>query len=238
MLRRRASLGLGRAVTGAAGLTPEQASQEMVCPNATQNITVLSTASRANADAYLKMNYITLAIKKYELSTYEGAPHATCKGVIRQIDVSESQADLERSLLNDRNPLALGAKRIKNSEMVVTVFDGYKVPNLIFYGSAQVTCSLYLRQHDYCYACGRLGHRTDVCPTLQDILCRKCGAKNPDEHHTCSPTCGLCGGPYTTADKTCKQRFQIPYVIRRRRRERNAEYRKRDVSPAPTNASG
>ncbi|KAL1466803.1 hypothetical protein MTO96_042501 [Rhipicephalus appendiculatus] len=125
-VQKTGSARLGRAVTAAAGLTSEQASQDIVCPNATQNIIVLSTASRANADAYLKMNCITLGIKKYELSTYEAAPHATCKGVIRQIDVSESQADLERSILNDRNPLALGAKRIKNSETVVVVFDGYK----------------------------------------------------------------------------------------------------------------
>ncbi|KAL1443230.1 hypothetical protein MTO96_046061 [Rhipicephalus appendiculatus] len=237
-VQKTGSARLGRAVAAAAGLTSEQASQDIVCPNATQNIIVLSTASRANADAYLKMNCITLGIKKYELSTYEAAPHATCKGVIRQIDVSESQADLERSILNDRNPLALGAKRIKNSETVVVVFDGYKVPNFIFYGSALVKCSLYLRQHDCCYACGRLGHRADVCPTPEDILCRKCGATNPDENHTCSPTCGLCGGPHATADKTCKQRFQLPYIVRRRRRERNAEYRKRDVSPAPTNTGG
>ncbi|KAL1443742.1 hypothetical protein MTO96_030192 [Rhipicephalus appendiculatus] len=237
-VQKTGSARLGRAVAAAAGLTSEQASQDIVCPNATQNIIVLSTASRANADAYLKMNCITLGIKKYELSTYEAAPHATCKGVIRQIDVSESQADLERSIINDRNPLALGAKRIKNSETVVVVFDGYKVPNFIFYGSALVRCSLYLRQHDCCYACGRLGHRADVCPTPEDILCRKCGATNPDENHTCSPTCGLCGGPHATADKTCKQRFQLPYIVRRRRRERNAEYRKRDVSPAPTNAGG
>lgn len=155
-VQKTGSARLGRAVAAAAGLTSEQASHDIVCPNATQNIIVLSTASRDNADAYLKMNCITLGMKQYELSTYEAAPHATCKGVIRQIDVSESQADLDRSILNERNPLALGAKRIKNSETVVIVFDGYKVPNFVFYGSALVKCSLYLRQHDCCYACGRL----------------------------------------------------------------------------------
>ncbi|KAH7977973.1 hypothetical protein HPB49_004107 [Dermacentor silvarum] len=97
-VQKTGSARLGRAVAAAAGLTSEQASHDVVCPNATQNITVLSTASRNNANAYLKMNCITLGMKQYELSTCEATPHATCKGVVRQNDVSESQANLERSI--------------------------------------------------------------------------------------------------------------------------------------------
>ncbi|KAL1466648.1 hypothetical protein MTO96_042595 [Rhipicephalus appendiculatus] len=118
---------LGLAIVLAAGIAPELAGQDIVCPNAMQNIIVISTASRSNADHYLRMSCLTLGTKKYEINTYEAAPHETCKGVIRKIDISESQTDLERSILTERKPSALGVKRTKNSETVVIVFDGYKV---------------------------------------------------------------------------------------------------------------
>ncbi|KAH6938983.1 hypothetical protein HPB50_015344 [Hyalomma asiaticum] len=35
-----------------------------------------------------------------------------------------------------------------------------------------------------------------------------------------APTCNLCGGAHMTADKACKARFKTPYVIHRRRWER------------------
>ncbi|KAL1470602.1 hypothetical protein MTO96_004554 [Rhipicephalus appendiculatus] len=67
---------LGRAIALAAGL----AGQDIVCPNVMQNIIVISTASQGNADSYLRMSCLTLGIKKYEINTYEAAPHETCKG--------------------------------------------------------------------------------------------------------------------------------------------------------------
>ncbi|KAH6944307.1 hypothetical protein HPB50_002680 [Hyalomma asiaticum] len=96
-VQKTGSAGLGRAIAVAAGIAPELAGQDVVCPNAMQNITVISTASRENADSYLRMSCLTLGIKQYEISTYEAAPHATCKGVIRKIDISESQTDLQRN---------------------------------------------------------------------------------------------------------------------------------------------
>ncbi|KAL1484862.1 hypothetical protein MTO96_032327 [Rhipicephalus appendiculatus] len=71
---------LGRAIALAVGIAPELAGQDIVCPNVMQNITVISTASRGNADSYLKMSCLTLGIKKYEINTYEAAPPETCKG--------------------------------------------------------------------------------------------------------------------------------------------------------------
>ncbi|KAH8025071.1 hypothetical protein HPB51_002967 [Rhipicephalus microplus] len=47
---------------------------------------------------------------------------------------------------------------------------------------------------------------------------------SPSEDHVCTPECKLCGGPHLTADKTCKHRFQVPYIVRRQRRERRMQY--------------
>ncbi|KAL1480628.1 hypothetical protein MTO96_050865 [Rhipicephalus appendiculatus] len=194
-VRKTGPIRLGQAIFTAAGLGLEEVIQDIICPNTMQNIIVASTPSRVNADAYLKVELITIGESQHEVSTYEAAPHATCKGVIRNVDIGQSQAELDRNIINSRNPLALAVKRIKNTETVVIAFDGYKVPNFVRYGPSLVKCSLYLRQHDNCYACGRLGHRADVCPTPENVICRGCGVNNTDSTHACTPKCGLCGGP-------------------------------------------
>ncbi|KAL1474249.1 hypothetical protein MTO96_038127 [Rhipicephalus appendiculatus] len=88
-------------------------------------------------------------------------------------------------------------------------------------------CTLFRRQTDVCYACGKVGHRADVCPTPDDVICRGCGKQSPSEEHDCKPMCKLCGGAHVTADRKCKQRFQIPYVVSHRIKERQ----KQDSNP-------
>lgn len=87
-------------------------------------------------------------------------------------------------------------------------------------GVSLLRCTLYKRQTDVCYARGGLGHRADVCPNPNKIVCRGCGLASPLDDHQCSPKCALCGGPHPTADRTCKQRFQVPSDVQRRRRRR------------------
>ncbi|KAL1455779.1 hypothetical protein MTO96_043630 [Rhipicephalus appendiculatus] len=123
-------------------------------------------------------------------------------------------------IVHPRNPRALEVKRIRNTTTVVVLFDGLKVPNYVVCGPSMLRCTLYRRQTDVCYACGRLGHRADVCPTPENTICRGCGIESPTEDHVCTPECALCGGPHPTADRSCKQRFHMPYIVRRRRRER------------------
>ncbi|KAL1467299.1 hypothetical protein MTO96_042277 [Rhipicephalus appendiculatus] len=76
------------------------------------------------------------------------------------------------------------------------------------------------KQVNVCYACGRLGHHAYVCPCTSVIICRGCGASNPDEQRQCFPKCRLRGGQHLTASKDSSKRFKIPYVVRRRRGER------------------
>ncbi|KAK8761833.1 hypothetical protein V5799_026903 [Amblyomma americanum] len=124
-------------------------------------------------------------------------------------------------IVQDYIPTALQANRIGKTTTVVIAFDGDKVPNYIRYGNLLVECSLYRKHIDMCYLCGRLGHRMDVCPNPEDKICRGCGMKNLEESHVCTnPKCSLCGGNHLTADKECKATFKTPYVVRKRRWER------------------
>ncbi|KAH7976893.1 hypothetical protein HPB52_021449 [Rhipicephalus sanguineus] len=148
---------------------------------------VASTPERHNADKYSRIRLIQIGGKDLEVSAYETAPHSTCKGVIRNIDANDGPAVLESNIVNDRNPLALAVKTIKNAGTVIIAFDGLKVPNFVRYGPTP------------------LGHRADVCPSPEESMCRGCGTPKPEESHQCSPKCGLCGGPHLTADKDCKR---------------------------------
>ncbi|KAL1475194.1 hypothetical protein MTO96_037474 [Rhipicephalus appendiculatus] len=130
-VRQTGHIRLGQAISAAAGRDLEEVIQDIICHNTMQNIIVASTPSRVNADAYLKVELITIGESQHQLITYEAAPHATCKGVIRNIDIGQSQAELDRNIINSRNPLALAVKRIKNTEPVVIAFDGYKVLNFV-----------------------------------------------------------------------------------------------------------
>nr|XP_050037882.1 uncharacterized protein LOC126534663 [Dermacentor andersoni] len=68
-----------------------------------------------------------------------------------------------------------------------------------------VRCSLYRKQIDVCYECGRLGHRADVCPNPNDKICRGCGRNNPAPDHRCEPRCRLCGKGHFMGDRRCKR---------------------------------
>ncbi|KAH7942864.1 hypothetical protein HPB52_002041 [Rhipicephalus sanguineus] len=179
-----------------------------------------STPEEKNARAYSKVELITVGGANYEVGSYLAAPDNTCKGVVKGVDLDFSEEEITGMIVHPRNPTALEVKRIRNTTTVVVLFDGLKVPNYVVCGPSMLRCTLYRRQTDVCYACGRLGHRADVCPTPENTICRGCGIESPTEDHVCTPECALCGGPHPTADKSCKQRFHMPYIVRRRRRER------------------
>ncbi|KAH7935649.1 hypothetical protein HPB52_011176 [Rhipicephalus sanguineus] len=209
------------AIVLAAGVEEEEAMQDIICPNLQQNIMVASTPDQDRASRYLKVKNIDIGGKVFEVSAYATAPHDTCKGVIRGIPISDTQDILNRKIVNANNPLALQAKRIKDTGTIIIAFEGHKVPRFVRYGPSLLQCSLYRKHVDICYVCGKLRHRADVCPNPGETICRGCEIKNPDEQHQCNPTCKLCGGHHPTADKECKNRFLVPYVVRRRRWERS-----------------
>ncbi|KAM7284711.1 uncharacterized protein ISCGN_001805 [Ixodes scapularis] len=171
-----------------------------------QNILVVSTPSEHNAKTYAGVEAISIGPAIYEVSSYLAAPDNTCKGIIRNIDLELDHEQLRSLIIQPRNPKALEARRIKNSSTVVTLFDGLKVPNHVMCDLSMLRCTLYRRQTEVCYACGRLGHRADVCPTPENVVCRGCGVNSPNDQHVCSPKCALCGGPHPTADKSCRSR--------------------------------
>lgn len=216
---------LSRALAAAAQVAAEEAREDVICPNGHQNILVISTPRRENADRYAAVERIDVRGTAYEVNTYEAAPHGTVKGVIRGIPLEDTAMDIQEQVVQDYNPTALQANRIGRSRSVVIAFAGKKVPRYVRYGNLLTECTLYRKQIEACQACGRLGHRMDVCPDPNNKICRGCGIAKPTEDHVCEPKCGLCGGSHITADRTCKARFKTPFVVRQRRWERKQQRR-------------
>ncbi|KAK8764967.1 hypothetical protein V5799_032424, partial [Amblyomma americanum] len=119
------------AIFAAADITGDESAEDTVYPNSHQNIVVVSTPKRANADRYAKLREIHIQGKPHEVNAYETAPDHTTKGVIRVIPIEDGTPALDENIVNPRNPLALAAKRIGTTTTVVIAFDGLKVPNLV-----------------------------------------------------------------------------------------------------------
>ncbi|KAH7939581.1 hypothetical protein HPB52_014197 [Rhipicephalus sanguineus] len=199
---------VAHALPSAAQLAPAEIAKDIVCSNVMQNIFFVSTPEE-NARAYSKVELITVGGANYEVGSYLAAPDNTCKGVVKGVDLDFNEEEITGMIVYPRNPTALEVKRIRNTTTVVVLFDGLKVPNYVVCGPSMLRCTLYRRQKDVCYACGRLGHRADVCLTPENTICRGCGTESPTEDHVCTPECALCGDPHSTADRRRRERQRV-----------------------------
>ncbi|KAH7938520.1 hypothetical protein HPB49_024840 [Dermacentor silvarum] len=122
------------AVFQAAQLSPAHIQQDTVCPNTQQNIVVASTPRPQNADRYVCITSIQVSGVTHDVNAYETAAEDTTKGVIREIPLSDTPQQINANIVNTCNPLALGAKRIGTTTIVVIAFSGPDVPYLICRG--------------------------------------------------------------------------------------------------------
>ncbi|KAH7947659.1 hypothetical protein HPB52_014924 [Rhipicephalus sanguineus] len=84
------------AIFAAAGISTEESMEDTVCPNPRQNIVVVSTPRRTNADRYVRMRQLRIREMVYEVNAYEMAPDNTAKGVIRGIPIEDGPQELDR----------------------------------------------------------------------------------------------------------------------------------------------
>ncbi|KAH8023356.1 hypothetical protein HPB51_012783 [Rhipicephalus microplus] len=111
----------------AAKLSPEEAVEDIVCPNIIQNIVVVSTSTSCNAGAYAVLRLIRLGSIEYHASAYTAAFDNTCKGVIRGVDVDIDERQLAVMMVNQRIPKAMEVHRIKKKTTIVVFFSGVKL---------------------------------------------------------------------------------------------------------------
>ncbi|KAH8008992.1 hypothetical protein HPB51_008563 [Rhipicephalus microplus] len=73
---------ISQALTTAARLSAAGITEDIIYPNAQQNIVAISTPSQANTKAYASLEAIIVNNVRYEVSSYIAAPDNTCKGII------------------------------------------------------------------------------------------------------------------------------------------------------------
>ncbi|KAH7970581.1 hypothetical protein HPB49_011149 [Dermacentor silvarum] len=159
----------------------------------------------------------------YEATAYAAPPADTYKGVIHNIPGYDTAKDITKSLIYKKNPTILQARRMSNTNSVIIIFEGPKVPFYVYYKGAEYRCYLHQKKVEVCGACGRIGHRTDVCPTPDKKQCKNCGAQNPAENHNCNAKCALCGKGHPTGGKSCQRRLQTPFLIKQRQWEKQRQ---------------
>ncbi|KAH7985883.1 hypothetical protein HPB49_026240 [Dermacentor silvarum] len=164
----------------------------------------------------------------YEATAYAAPPADTYKGVIHNIPGYDTAKDITKSLIYKKNPTILQARRMSNTSSVIIIFEGPKVPFYVYYRGAEYRCYLHQKKVEVCGACGRIGHRTDVCPTPDKKQCKNCGAQNPAENHNCNAKCALCGKGHPTGGKSCQRRLQTPFLIKQRQWEKQRQQQSLD----------
>ncbi|KAH8009870.1 hypothetical protein HPB51_020662 [Rhipicephalus microplus] len=119
----RQSLALIRdGVLRAANVQPDIAGEDTLRINMRRNTMIMSTPSLANAKEYSNIKEIKIHDKSYATAAYITAPENTFKGVIHEIPTYDNQEDIEKSLVNQKNPMILHARRMGLTDSVAIVF--------------------------------------------------------------------------------------------------------------------
>ncbi|KAH7954183.1 hypothetical protein HPB49_016255 [Dermacentor silvarum] len=133
---------------------------------------------------------------------------------LKKIRVDDKEHEVVVLIVHRGNPSVRGVKRIKEAgSQSLYIRDGQEIVR--FY--------LQKKEIEVCSTCIRFGHLADVCPTPVVNVCHNCGAKDPKQEHSCQVMCKLCGNGHPTSYKACQQKYQTPFVVRQKRKEREME---------------
>ncbi|KAH7933587.1 hypothetical protein HPB49_014147 [Dermacentor silvarum] len=188
--------------------------------NEKQGIFVFFNPSTEARYKLLRLTHLDSEGKVHEMTVLLAVPDDFSRGVIHDIGLNTSLQKIKQGIAeHEENPKILVIRRLGQSKTIMLIFTTKEVPRKIKCLGAILNCCLYKKKYDVCYKCGDLGHRSDVCESKEE-KCRGCGIPNPTEGHDCNPTYKLGGQPHPTGDKTCKEIFRTPCIIKKRQWEK------------------
>ncbi|KAG0444843.1 hypothetical protein HPB47_013321 [Ixodes persulcatus] len=176
-------------------------------PLALQNLIVASTPNENCATALTEITTLQLGTTTQEVLPYLKPLPGTVRGVIHGLDQGTTTEQLPY-ILAPNGPSILHARMLGASTSAIVDFEGPHVPFYIKAYGLFKRCRPYRQTVQCCSLCGDLGHRRDVCPTPDTLVCAQCHTKNPTPDHDCTPTCQLCGLDHPTASKDCRKKFR------------------------------
>lgn len=185
-----------------------------------QNIATVSTPHELAARKLDKITQLNVQGTCFRINHYGLFPQNSSKGVLHDIPSHCNPQEILDDLWMPGYEFA-ACRRLGQSGSVVITILGSRVPFYVYYKGVETRCYLYKKTLPYCFKCFKQGHRSDVCPTPDVIACERCGAHDPPPNHLCNPKCDLCQGDHLTASKECRMRFREPYLLRRKKWERD-----------------
>lgn len=173
------------------------------------NIIIVSTPHEETAHLVRRITRLKFAGKSYEVNAYVAAPEDVFRGVIHGVDPGTSPEELKAHLrVRTQGVTILQARMLGKSKTAVITFDGPILPKFVIYYGGELPCYQYRPTRQVCYVCFQQGHRSDVCPTPDIIVCGLCGDKNPTKDHVCELKCLICGEAHRTGSKECPERLK------------------------------
>lgn len=198
----------------------------------TQNLIVASTPDETLALTLCEVTTIQLGATTQELTPYLKPLPGTTRGVITGLDVGTTNEQLQH-ILATNGPRILHARLLGTSTAAVITFEGTRVPYYIKAYGILTRCRPYRQTIQCCALCGEMGHRQDICPNPEVIICPTCHLRDPPIGHPCTPTCQLCGLNHLTASRECRKKLKPPPPPPRLMPRRNA---RTNQGPAPANS--
>ncbi|KAM7290711.1 hypothetical protein ISCGN_027308 [Ixodes scapularis] len=176
---------------------------------ASQNLIVAGTPEENCALALSEISTIQLGAATHEVLPYLKPLPGTRRGVIHGLD-PDTTTDQLPHILAYNGARILHARMLGNSTSAVVTFEGIHVPFYIKAYGLFTRCRPYRQTVQCCSLCGELGHRQDVCPNPDTIMCAQCHTRDPTQDHDCTPKCQLCGLAHPTASKDCRKKLRSP----------------------------
>lgn len=217
---------LADAILCAAGVSLDAAGEDVFSMNSKQHTILVATINAERKRKYADLKLLMFEGEKIEVTTYVAMPEDCGKGVVHEVPLTYSDADILQRLRTYGNPPVLGVRRLgKTSRTVLILFEDKEVPRWVRLTPMAQRCVIYRKKYEVCIACGRLGHRDDVCPDPAKVKCRGCGMEQPPQGHSCEPKCQLCGKGHSLGDRKCRELYRVPYEVKKKQWERKINMR-------------
>ncbi|CAN7937797.1 unnamed protein product, partial [Ixodes hexagonus] len=198
-----------RIIQSTAGIPSPRGMQDRIKICSTPNFVIISTPEEKHVPLHLGTTTLPIQGKEHLFNTHVAAPGGTSVGLLHGIPPEDSP-DLVLTTLQQHNPRVpiLSTRRLGNTEAMQVLIDSPRIPFWLKYYGAQRRCTPFRQRREACVNCWRAGHRKDVCPHPAVNRYVACGLENPEQNHTCTPTCIVCNDTHPTGHPTCHYRFQ------------------------------